>query len=51
MKICKHDWEYIGTIDKQLPYGEVESIAVFKCRICEKEVIIDELKNNNFIRS
>ena len=37
-KICKHDWEYIGTIDRSLPYGEIESKAVFKCRICGEEI-------------
>jgi hypothetical protein len=39
MKICKHDWEYIGTIDKALPYGEVESLPVYKCRICGEEYV------------
>lgn len=38
MKICKHEWEYIGTIDKALPYGEIESIAIFKCKICGEEI-------------
>ena len=46
MKICKHEWEYIGTIDKALPYGEVESLPVIKCRICGEEKYVNELKNN-----
>ena len=37
MKICKHEWEYYDTLDKVLPYGEIESIAIFKCRICGEE--------------
>lgn len=39
MKICKHEWEYIGTIDKALPYGEVESLPVYKCKICGEEYV------------
>lgn len=39
MKICKHKFEYEYTIDKVLPYGEIESIAVFKCKICGEEYV------------
>ena len=47
MIICKHNWEYSHTIDKALPFGDIISIAVFKCKICGKEVVIDELKNSD----
>lgn len=46
MKICKHEWEYDHTIDKLLPFGEIESIAVFKCKICGDY----ELQDNNINR-
>lgn len=46
MKICKHEFEYEYTIDRELPFGEVESKAVFKCKICGEERDVDELKNN-----
>ena len=51
MKICKHQFEYEYTIDRELPFGETESIAVFKCKICGKEVDEYELKNNNTSRT
>ena len=38
MKICKHEWEFDYTIDKALPFGEIESVAIFKCKICDKEM-------------
>lgn len=47
MKICKHDWEYYDTLDKVLPYGEIESIAIFRCKICGEE--INEYDNNRRI--
>lgn len=51
MIICKHQWEYSDTIDKALPFGDIISIAVFKCKNCGKEVTIDELKDSNFTRA
>lgn len=39
MKICKHQFEYAYTIDKELPFGEIESKAVYKCRICGEEYV------------
>lgn len=48
MKICKHEWEYYDTIDKALPYGDVESVAIFKCKICGEE--IDEYDYNRRIK-
>ena len=47
MKICKHEWEYAYTLDRALPYGEIESIAIFKCKICGEE--IDEYDNDRRI--
>lgn len=55
MKVCKHDWEYAYTVDRALPYGDIESTAIFRCKICGE--IIDECdylrrtKQNNRIRS
>lgn len=51
MIICKHEWEYYDTIDKALPFGDIVSVAVFRCRICGKEVTIDELKDSDFTRA
>lgn len=48
MKICKHEFEYAYTLDKALPYGEIESIAIFKCKICGEE--IDEYDYNRRIK-
>lgn len=48
MKICKHEWEYAYTLDRALPYGEIESIAIFKCKICGEE--IDEYDYNRRIK-
>lgn len=48
MKICKHEWEYLETIDKALPYGDIESIAIFKCKICGEE--IDEFDYNRRVK-
>ena len=45
MKVCdcKKHLIYSGTIDKSLPNGEVESIAVYECTVCGKEFREDEL--------
>jgi hypothetical protein len=51
MKICKHQFEYEYTIDKALPFGDIVSIAVFKCKICKKEVTIDEIQDYNTTRT
>lgn len=51
MKICKHEWEFSGTIDRELPFGDIISTAMFKCKICGKEVDEYELKNNNTSRA
>lgn len=34
---CKKHIEFSHTVDKVLPYGDIQSIAVFKCSICGKE--------------
>lgn len=36
---CKKHIEFSHTIDKALPFGDVESIAIFKCTVCGKEFI------------
>lgn len=48
MKICKHEFEYAYTLDRVLSYGEIESVAVFKCKICGEE--IDEYDYNRRIK-
>ncbi len=45
MKVCdcKKHIEFDYTMDKALPNGDVESIAIFKCTVCGKEFTEDEV--------
>ena len=45
MKICdcKKHLEFDHTIDKELPFGYIESIAIFKCTVCGKEFTEEEV--------
>lgn len=43
--ICKNNLEYETTIDFPKPYGDVDSINVYVCKICGKEFTETELKN------
>lgn len=45
MKICncKKHIEFDHTIDKALPNGDIESIAIFKCTVCGKEFTENEV--------
>ena len=46
MTDCNHDCEYACTIDEVLPYGNITSVAVFKCTKCGKEFLEGELNAN-----
>ena len=45
MKVCdcKKHIEFDYTMDKVLPNGEVESIAIFKCTVCGRELTEEEI--------
>lgn len=43
---CNHEYVYNHTIDKALPFGEIESEAIFKCTKCGEEISETELSNN-----
>lgn len=45
--ICNHDLEYAYTRNEALPYGNINSIAVFKCIKCGEEFNEWEIDNNN----
>lgn len=47
---CKHEFEYSHSIDKVLPFGDIISIAVFKCIKCGEEILEGELKLNDVKR-
>lgn len=45
MKVCdcKKHIEFDYTMDKALPNGEVESVAIFKCTVCGAEYTEEEV--------
>lgn len=47
INICNHELEYEYTRDEVLPYGNINSIAVFKCIKCGKEFNEWEIENDN----
>lgn len=44
---CKKHLEFSYTLDKMLPNGNVESIAVYECSVCGKLFTEEELKENS----
>lgn len=47
MNNCDHELEYDYTIDEVRPFGEITSIAVFKCTKCGKYFLEDEVSREN----
>ena len=47
---CEENLEYDYTIDKVLPFGEIVSIAVFKCIKCGKEFLEGEMKGEKNVK-
>lgn len=45
MSECNHEIEYYYTIDEVRPFGEITSIAVFKCKKCGKEFLEGEIEH------
>lgn len=45
MSDCNHQLEYAYTIDEVRPFGEITSIAVFKCTKCGEEFLEGELND------
>lgn len=45
MSNCNHELEYDYTIDEVRPFGEITSIAVFKCIKCGEEFNEWEINN------
>lgn len=50
MSECNHQLEYDYTIDEVRPFGEITSIAVFKCTKCGEEFLEGEIDNDNKAR-
>ena len=44
---CKKHLEFDHTRDVLYPYGDIESIAVFKCSVCGREYDEEELAQKN----
>lgn len=44
---CKEHLVFDGVIDQLLPFGDIESMAIFKCEICGKEFREDERDDIN----
>lgn len=42
---CKEHLEFSYVRDTALPYGDIESIAIFECTICGKEFSEYDLHN------
>lgn len=47
---CEENLEYDYTLDKVLPFGEIISIAVFKCIKCGKEFLEGEMKGEKNVK-
>lgn len=45
INICNHKLEYVYTRDEVQPFGEITSIAVFKCTKCGKEFLEGEIEH------
>lgn len=40
---CKKHLEFDYTLDKQLPNGDIDSIAIYKCTVCGREFTEEEV--------
>lgn len=45
MNECEHELEYYCTLDQLLPYGNIVSMAVFKCKKCGEEFLEGEIEH------